>query len=79
MKKETKIIIHNLNEEKPNTCGSCKHTDNDLGIVALHCDLIYDSQGAYCEFEDGKVRSWNECSFKPSMYTMYTMYRKRKK
>jgi hypothetical protein len=70
MKKETEIIIHNLNQEKVNTCGSCKHTDNHLGIVALHCDLLYNSQKDSEDFEDGKVRSWNKCHFKPSKFLL---------
>lgn len=59
----TRIKIINTNEGKPNTCGSCKHTDNKLGVVALHCDLL---EGE--EYDWGKVRSWNKCQFKPSMY-----------
>ena len=37
-------------------CGNCKHSDNDLGIVALHCDLV--------NGENSKVRTWEDCMFK---------------
>jgi hypothetical protein len=48
-------------------CGNCKHTGNKLGFIALHCDLIcgtYDKG----EYNDGKVRSWERCCFKPSKW-----------
>ncbi len=68
-----KITIFNTNQEKPNTCGGCKHTDNDLGIVALHCDLLLKEEEKEYKtnkniIADGKVRSWYKCQFKPSKY-----------
>uniref|UniRef100_A0A6M3X6J0 Uncharacterized protein n=1 Tax=viral metagenome TaxID=1070528 RepID=A0A6M3X6J0_9ZZZZ len=68
------INIISLNEEKSNTCGSCIHTNNNLGLVSLHCQLIYDealksddpNAMENCDF--AKVRSWNKCHFKPSRY-----------
>lgn len=71
-KKPLNINIISTNKELYKTCGSCKHTDNDLGIVALHCQLIYDKARNKQELEDddwGKVRSWEECYFKPSRWT----------
>lgn len=65
------IKVISLNEEKPNTCDSCKHTDNDLGLVALHCQLLYDIilESKDEEYDDSdKVRSWNTCTFNPSRY-----------
>ena len=59
-KKKINITLCNLNQELPNTCGSCKHTDNNLGIVALHCDMYYE-KGIYTEHiseDSNKVRSW---------------------
>lgn len=61
--KNTMTLV-TLNEQKPNTCGSCLHTDNDLGLVALYCDLIERKE----ENNWGKVRSWHKCRFKPSKY-----------
>lgn len=66
--KAMKIKMNILNEKKPNTCGSCNHTDNFLGIVALHCDLLYVNSKDPDKYNDGKVRSWNKCHFKPSRY-----------
>jgi hypothetical protein len=69
-----KVTIVSLNQEKPNTCGSCAHTDNDLGIVALHCQIIYDEALADPDpnslenYDFAKVRSWDKCHFKPSKY-----------
>ena len=59
-KKKMQIVIHSLNQRLPNTCGGCKHTDNDLGVVSLHCDMYYE-KGIYTKHisEDcNKVRSW---------------------
>jgi len=65
IKNKMKIIkIVSLNQEKPNTCGSCKHTQNDLGMIALHCKLLYDKE----DYDNEKRRSWNKCCFKPSKY-----------
>lgn len=68
-----KITFCCTNENKPNTCGSCKHTDNDLGIFALHCDLLLKEHKEEYKtnkniIPDGKVRSWWKCEFKPSKY-----------
>lgn len=52
-RKKLKITFVNLNQELPHTCGSCKHTNNDLGIFALHCD-IWDE----IRLPESKVRSW---------------------
>jgi hypothetical protein len=68
------INIISLNQEKPNTCGSCIHTDNNLGVVALHCQSMYDEALASsdpdalekCDW--AKVRSWDKCHFNPSRY-----------
>lgn len=51
-------------------CGTCKHTDNDLGIVALHCVLLRDYQlkNEPDGIPDGKVRSWNKCELKPNQW-----------
>lgn len=61
-----KVNIISLNQEKPNTCGSCIHTDNDLGVVSLRCALLYkemdeddEHDGEWYDF--AKVRSWDEC------------------
>ena len=68
------VTVTSLNQEKPNTCGSCIHTDNDLGIVALHCQLIYDeainsgNPDALEKCDWAKVRSWDGCHFMPSRY-----------
>ncbi len=63
------INIISLNEGKPNTCGSCKHTDNDLGFVALHCQLLYDLIPEEGEVDSSdKVRSWEVCCFHPSKW-----------
>jgi len=68
-----KVNIISLNEEKPNTCGSCKHSDNDLGFVSLRCDLIYeemlnDEEHNSEWYDFAKVRSWHECHYSPSRY-----------
>lgn len=55
---------------KPNTCGTCKHTDNKLGLFAYHCDLMVGRILKDGEEDDGKVRSWEKCNFKPSRYAM---------
>lgn len=60
----SKINIIYLNQKKDNTCGSCKHTNNNLGIVALHCNIKYNDKN----FEESKVRSWNNCVYNPSRY-----------
>ena len=68
------VGIFSLNEEKPKTCGSCKHSDNELGIVSLRCQIIYDKA---IESDDpfalenadfAKVRSWHTCYFDPSKW-----------
>lgn len=72
----TEINIVTLNQEKPDTCGSCSHTDNDLGIVSLKCQIIHDNwmnneySGEDCDW--AKVRSWSKCHFNPSRYTPVT-------
>jgi hypothetical protein len=73
MSKKTPVTINIVNTNKflPNTCGSCKHTDNKLGVVALHCQLLYDEGMDKNDLEGydwGKVRSWEECYFKPSRW-----------
>lgn len=45
-------------------CGNCKHSDNDLGIVSLRCDLIVSKE---CT-DFGKVRSYEKCHFKCSKF-----------
>jgi hypothetical protein len=55
------IPIVNLNEEKLNTCGSCHYTNNNLGIVALHCTCKKKEAKGMWHDEYGKVRSWNTC------------------
>lgn len=64
--KKPKVIIQNLNQELPNTCGSCKHTQNDYGLVSLHCDM-YLHRGKltpHITKDDSKVRSWyKKCKF----------------
>jgi len=73
------IIIVSTNEEKPNTCGSCIHTDNDLGFVSLRCKLLNDEINDEFDRLDenesdehlvdhDKVRSWSKCRFNPSRY-----------
>jgi len=67
------INIISLNQELPNTCGSCRHTDNELGFVSLRCALIYAEMEADEEhdaewYDFAKVRSWHECHYKPSKY-----------
>ena len=59
-KKKCRITICNLNQEKPNTCGSCKHTQNELGFVALHCDMgiVHGKLTDHISTDDSKVRSW---------------------
>ena len=51
----------NLNKEKKGTCGSCLYTDNDLGIVALHCTCEEDKAKEIHWDDYGKVRSWEKC------------------
>jgi len=64
------ITIVSTNQQKPNTCGSCEHTNNDLGLVALHCDILMEQEKREkYDCPDGKVRSWWKCQFKPSKYT----------
>lgn len=58
---KTKINIVCTNEEKPNTCGSCYYTDNDLGLVALHCTCQEEEAKAVHWDEYGKVRSYAKC------------------
>jgi len=68
------VNIVNLNQEKPNTCGSCIHTDNDIGFLSLRCQLIHDEAmesndpDAWENCDFAKVRSWHECHFEPSRY-----------
>lgn len=60
-KSQSRIIgVVNLNQELPNTCGSCEHTQNDYGIVALHCDMWIDHKKLtpHISKDDSKVRSW---------------------
>ena len=65
----TEINIISTNRQKPNTCGSCKHIDNELGLVALHCDILLEQeQKEGYDIADGKVRSWWKCQFEPSKY-----------
>ena len=79
METKDKMLVVNivsLNQEEPNTCGSCIHTDNTLGIVTLRCQIIYDeasvewetNKNAMEECDFAKVRSWHECHFEPSRY-----------
>jgi hypothetical protein len=59
-KKKINIMLCNMNQEKPNTCGSCEHTRNAYGLVALHCDMYIDHKKLtphICK-DDSKVRSW---------------------
>ena len=69
---ESTINIVSINEMKRNTCGSCKHSDNEYGVVALHCQLIIDDfqngiySGECCDW--GKVRSWDKCHFKENKW-----------
>jgi len=52
------------------------HSDNDLGLFALHCDLLQRKRSCgkgtrttqEYEYCDGKVRSWEKCVFKPSKW-----------
>jgi hypothetical protein len=50
------------------TCGNCTHSDNNLGIVALHCDLIAGTEYESGEYNDGKVRSWQKCELNPEKF-----------
>jgi len=73
MNARQEITIVNLNQLKLDTCGSCVHTDNNIGVVAMHCQLIYNDMLADIEhdgedYDWGKVRSWDDCYFKPSRY-----------
>ena len=63
MKQYPNIKVVSLNQEKPNTCGSCKFTDNNLGIVALHCTCNNEEAKEVWHDESGKVRSWNKCKY----------------
>lgn len=74
-KAKTNIVVVSTNEEKIGTCGSCIHTDNDLGFVALHCmelnkeadrKLKADPEFDSCDYD--KVRSWHKCHFDPSRF-----------
>lgn len=70
MKRKPKIVVVNLNQEKPNTCGSCIHTDNNLGVVALHCDMYitHKKLAPHISKDDSKVRSWYAaCKYYESM------------
>jgi hypothetical protein len=80
MKEQNETIRNNIlfvstNAGKDKTCGSCVHSDNDLGFVALHCmELCKEAESKNArdpEFETcdyDKVRSWYKCKFKPSRY-----------
>lgn len=63
LEKEPKIILVNINKEEHGTCGSCKYTDNDLGIVALHCTCKKKEAKMVWHDEYGKVRSWEKCKY----------------
>ena len=52
-------------------CKNCKHTHNDLGIVAYHCDILYEI-GERNKDRESKVRGNDECCFSPSKYERYT-------
>lgn len=52
---------------KQNTCGSCRFTDNKLGVFSLHCSQKIQGDDLFSD-EDGKVRSWESCSFEPSRW-----------
>ena len=70
-KEKIAINIISTNQLFPRTCGSCKHTNNKLGVVALHCQIIYDKAITEDDLEGadfGKVRSWEKCYFKPSRW-----------
>ena len=57
----SKIKIISLNQEKEGTCGSCYYSDNNLGIVALHC-TCKKKEAKKIHWDDyGKVRSWEKC------------------
>jgi hypothetical protein len=60
---KVKISLCNLNQEKPKTCGSCKHTQNELGLFALHCDMWIEHKKLPPNIskDDSKVRSWEKC------------------
>ena len=73
------IYVVSTNEEKPNTCGSCKHSDNELGFVSLRCKLLNDEMNNQYDklskdetdehlLDYDKVRSWSKCYFEPSKY-----------
>ena len=57
------ITIIETNKYAPGTCGSCEYTDNDLGIVALHCTCKKPSAKIVWHDSSGKVRSWESCKF----------------
>lgn len=59
-KKKVSITLCNMNQGLPKTCGSCHHTQNDYGIVALHCDMWIDHKTLTPHIfeDDSKVRSW---------------------
>jgi hypothetical protein len=64
-KKQTKQIDEMMGKQN---CGNCKHSNNSLGIVAYHCDLLIGKELRYKEYDDGKVRSYERCHFKPSKW-----------
>ena len=65
------INIVSLNQEKPNTCGGCKHSDNNLGFVSLRCAFIYEEMdndeehdGEWYDHKSGDYASYD---IKPTM------------
>lgn len=58
---QKQLALISLNEEEPGTCGSCKYTDNDIGMVALHCTCKKKEAKEVWHDESGKVRSWEKC------------------
>ena len=74
-----RIIVCNTNQGKPNTCGSCKHTDNNLGLVALHCDLLEKEGKGVDDYDYSKVRSWERCYYLPTKYVMRVSHQSSKK
>ena len=48
-------------------CGNCTHSDNNLGMFALYCDLITGNRDNG-EYNDGKVRSWQKCKLNPEKF-----------
>ena len=55
-------MVISTNEMKINTCGSCKHTDNEYGVFALHCDMYIDHKKLPPNIskDESKVRSWEK-------------------